>query len=141
MINFGCTDNYEQSYENENGSPHRRGESAFTWTRKGKREKEKKGEKNRFASKELKIVLARLDPGPDPALDWVLLPREDGNVVIGHSSKFTLNRFPSLEEEEEKEEEAGLLEWGWRERERKREKEKEKERDSGSGRGRDSVNL
>ena len=108
------------------------------------RERKKKGEKNRlerFASKELKIVLARLDPGPDPALDWVLLPREDGNVVIGHSSKFTLNRFPSLEEEEEKEEEAGLLEWGWRERERKREKEKEKERDSGSGRGRDSVNL
>lgn len=77
VINFGCTDNYEQSYENENGSPHRRGESAFTWTRKGKREKEKKGEKNRFASKELKIVLARLDPGPDPALDWVLLPREE----------------------------------------------------------------
>lgn len=39
VINFGCTDNYEQSYENENGSPHRRGESVYVDEKRKKREK------------------------------------------------------------------------------------------------------
>ena len=94
---------------------------AFTWTRKGKKEKNVWT----FRVQGIEDRPRSLRSGPDPALDWVLLPREDGNVVIGHSSKFTLNRFPSQRRRRRKGTKPASSSGDGGERERERERERQ----------------